>query len=306
MPRAALCAISAALITATGCLGSGTRSAVVPKDVEHLYADSEGVRIHYAAAGSGPLVVFVHGFPDFWYSWRHQMEGLRDEYRVAAMDLRGYNLSDQPGHQEDYSAAYLVDDVAAVIRAEGRDRAVVVGHDWGGFVAWQVAFRRPELLDGLILVNMPHPKGFTRELERNPEQRANSAYARAFQRPDSHLRLQVERLAALPSGGDETVRARYLEAFKRSSLEAMMFYYRQNYPREPYQEIPETPVVNVPVLQFHGLDDSALLHSALSGTWEWLHSDFTLVTIPGAGHWSHHDAAELVTTTMRGWLAARR
>jgi epoxide hydrolase 4 len=301
-----LAALLIAVVAFGGCAEAEAVDPAAAGAAEDLYADSDGVRIHYVAEGSGPLVVFIHGFPDFWYSWRHQMEGLKGEYRVAAMDLRGYNLSDKPDRQEEYDATRLVNDVAAVIRAEGRQSATVVGHDWGGFVAWQFAFRRPEMLERLILVNFPHPKGLTRELAHNPEQAANSEYARNFQQPDSHLRISAEGLSRAASQGDETIRQKYVEAFERSSLEAMMFYYRQNYPREPYQEIPQTPVVSVPVLQFHGLDDTFLLHHGLNGTWQWLGSDYTLVTIPGVGHWAHLEAADLVTSTMKSWLGARR
>jgi epoxide hydrolase 4 len=292
-------------IVAAGCTGVAVGSDLID-DVESRFAENDGVLIHYAAAGSGPLVVFIHGFPDFWYSWRHQMEGLRDDYRVVAMDLRGYNLSDQPTTQAEYDMRHLIGDVAAVVRAEGRERAVIVGHDWGGAIAWQVAFWMPEIVERLVIVNLPHPRGMSRELANNPRQQENSSYARNFQRPDSHLDVDIPRLAQAASGGDPTVHARYVEAFERSSVEGMMFYYRQNYPREPYRESGETPAVGVPVLQFHGLEDQALLHDGLNRTWEWLGSDYTLVTIPGAGHWSHHDAAELVTGTLRSWLAVPR
>ena len=114
--------------------------------VSHEYADSNGVRIHYAKAGAGPLVVFVHGFPDFWYSWHHQMQGLSDEYSVVALDTRGYNESDKPDGVESYDMTLLVADVAAVIRNEGRESAIIVGHDWGGAVAWGLATTMPELV----------------------------------------------------------------------------------------------------------------------------------------------------------------
>lgn len=103
--------------------------------VEHGYADSNGVKIHYASIGEGPLVVMIHGFPDFWYSWRHQMEVLSSDFQVVAIDQRGYNKSDQPEGDENYDMRYLVGDVAAVIRHLGRDKATIVGHDWGGAVA---------------------------------------------------------------------------------------------------------------------------------------------------------------------------
>ncbi len=305
-------ASSIVLLAVAGCAPAerapqaGPGASNIMDTVESLYADSDGVRIHYAAAGEGPLVLFIHGFPDFWYSWRHQMLGLSDEFRVAAMDLRGYNLSDQPPAQADYGMELLLRDVAAVIQAEGRDRAIIVGHDWGGAIAWQSAFNLPQMVEKLIIVNLPHPRGLFRELANNPEQQANAEYARQFQQPDSHLALSAEGLAEMPSGGDPESFERYREAFERSSLEAMMFYYRQNYPRPPYQEAPQTPVIDVPVLQFHGLEDPFLLHHGLNNTWEWLGADYTLVTIPGAGHWSHHDEPDLVTDTMKWWLLARR
>ncbi|MDE0053351.1 MAG: alpha/beta fold hydrolase [Gammaproteobacteria bacterium] len=103
--------------------------------VEHRYAENEGVRIHYVVAGTGPLVVMVHGFPDFWYSWREQIAALEDTYRIAAVDLRGYNGSDKPKGVENYAMPLLVADIASVIAAEGEESAVVTGHDWGGAIA---------------------------------------------------------------------------------------------------------------------------------------------------------------------------
>ena len=106
-------------------------------DVEHEYADSDGVKIHYAALGQGKLVVMIHGFPDFWYSWRHQMDALAPNFQVVAIDQRGYNLSDKPKGVEAYDMRLLVGDVAAVIKHLGRDRATIVGHDWGGIRSWR-------------------------------------------------------------------------------------------------------------------------------------------------------------------------
>lgn len=282
-------------------------SADLMEQAEDKFAENDGVRIHYAAAGDedDPLIVFVHGFPDFWYSWRHQMEGLQDEFRVVAMDTRGYNKSDQPEEQSAYNMQHLVADVLAVIEAEGRDKATVVGHDWGGAIAWNTALMHPEKVDKLIIVNLPHPKGIARELANNPEQQANSAYARNFQKPDSHKSLSPQMLAGFV-GKDEETRKRYVEAFENSSLNGMMSYYRENYPREPYEEnVAQIPNAKMPVLQFHGLKDTALNSDGLNNTWEWIDADYTLVTIPDAGHWAHHEAHELVTETMRWWLKAR-
>jgi pimeloyl-ACP methyl ester carboxylesterase len=287
-------------------LVTGALAAAAELEVEHKFAENNGVKIHYAAAGEGPLVVFIHGFPDYWYSWHHQMNGLKDEYRVVALDTRGYNKSDKPGKQEAYDMTLLVADVAAVIKAEKREKASIVGHDWGGAIAWRFAMTEPAMTENLIIVNSPHPKGIMRELAHNPEQKRNAQYARDFQKADSHKKLNAMLLAGIVTR-NPLLYARYVKALKNSSIEGMMHYYRQNYPREPYTEIQgELPKIAAPVLQFHGLGDTALHHHGLNKTWEWVGKDFTLVTIPKVGHWSHHEAANLVTNTMKTWLKMRR
>ena len=272
--------------------------------VENGYADSNGVKIHYASIGpkSGQLIVFVHGFPDFWYTWRDQMEALSANYQCVALDLRGYNLSDKPKGVENYDMGLLIGDVAAVIKQVGRSKAIIVGHDWGGAIAWTFAMFKPEMTEKLIILNLPHPRGLRRELAHNPEQQKNSAYARNFQKEDAHKGLTPEALAGFVAK-DAATREKYIEAFKRSDFEAMLNYYKRNYPREPYTE-DTSPVVKVkcPVLMIHGLKDTALLYPALNGTWEWV-DDLTLVTIPEAGHWVQRDASDMVTRSMKMWLA---
>lgn len=276
------------------------------QQVNTKFADSSGVKIHYAQTGSGPLIVFIHGFPDFWYGWHHQMQGLSDSYTVAAMDTRGYNLSDRPEGPDQYDMKFLVGDVAAVIRAEGQEKAVIVGHDWGGAIAWAFAASLPQMTDKLIIVNLPHMAGLARELmKEDSAQHRNSAYARIFQRDDSEKALTPKILANIVAPKNPELRAIYENAFEKSSIPSMMNYYRRNYPRQPYQ-VPELPKIQMPVLQFHGLSDTALLPPALNNTWEHLDQDWTLVTLPGTGHWAHHERAEMVTETMRWWLKMRQ
>ena len=276
--------------------------------VEHKFADNDGVSIHYAKAGSGPLVVFIHGFPDFWYSWRHQMQVLADNYTVAAMDTRGYNKSDQPSGVENYDMQLLIEDVAAVIKNEGRENAVIVGHDWGGGIAWSFAAARPELTRQLIIINLPHVKNLARELAKFEDQHRNSTYARNFQRENSHQAIKPAQLAKGIARGDKALEAKYLTAFENSSMDAMMNYYRANFPKEPYTSgaFLEIDRIKMPVLQFHGLADTALLPASLNNTWQELDQDWTLVTIPGAGHWPHHEQAEKVTNMMRAWLSLQK
>ena len=298
-----LSALSFVLIPALLCVNPIAAQSIIDQ-VEHNYVDNEGVSIHYAKMGSGPLMVFIHGFPDFWFSWRNQMTGLADDYTVAALDTRGYNLSDKPEGEENYDMALLTADVAAVINAEGETSAIVVGHDWGGGIAWSFAAAYPQMTDRLIILNLPHMKGLQRELATMGQQHSNSQYARNFQQPDSHENISPDGLAMMLSQGDEVLREIYLAAFKNSSTDSMMNYYRRNYPREPYDEGPwaELPRIQAPVLQFHGLNDTALLAPALNNTWEELEQDWTLVTIPGVGHWPHHERPEMVTNMMRTWL----
>jgi pimeloyl-ACP methyl ester carboxylesterase len=275
----------------------------IEQRVEHGYADSNGVKIHYAALGDkkAPLIVMIHGFPDFWYSWRHQMEALSKDYYVVAIDLRGYNLSDKPKGVENYDMRLLIGDVAAVIKHLGREKAIIAGHDWGGAVAWTLATYMPQMVERLMICNLPHLRGLARELANNPQQQKNSQYARDFQQPDAHKKLTPEGLTFWVK--DPEVKKKYIEAFKRSDFEAMLNYYQRNYPREPYKE-DTSPVVKIkmPVLMIHGLDDWALLAPALNNTWEWLEKDLTLVTIPGAGHFVQQDAPEMVTRSMIMWL----
>lgn len=269
--------------------------------VKEGFADSNGVKIHYASLGKGPLIVMIHGFPDYWYTWRRQMEGLADKYQCVAIDQRGYNLSDKPQGVENYDMRLLVGDVIAVIKHFGKDKAIIVGHDWGGAVAWQLALNAPQFVDRLIILNLPHPRGIMRELAHNPKQQAASAYARTFQTEGSEAAIKPEQLAFWVT--DPEAKPKYIEAFKRSDIKAMLSYYRRNYPRQPYQE-DSSPVVKtqMPVLMFHGLKDTALLSDALNNTWDWMGKDLTLVTIPDSGHFVQQDAADLVTRTMRAWL----
>jgi pimeloyl-ACP methyl ester carboxylesterase len=267
---------------------------------EDGYADSNGVKIHYVTVGKGPLVVMIHGFPDYWYSWRDQMMALSKHFQVVAIDQRGYNLSDKPKGVENYTIDKLVGDVDAVLKHLKRDKAVIVGHDWGGLVAWMFAMTHPEKTDRLVILNLPHPKGLSRELANNPQQQKNSEYARNFQE-DKNLALLTPGSLALWVKEPEA-RKHYVEAFKRSSLEGMLNYYKANYPRPPYKDDRDFPPVKCSVLMIHGLKDNFLLPGALNDTWKWLEKDLTLVTVPNAAHFVHRDASAFVTKTMVRWL----
>jgi epoxide hydrolase 4 len=286
-----------------------TKSPILPNDIDkyvtHHYADNNGVRIHYVTIGEGQTsIVMIHGFPDFWYTWRNQMIALMSKYQVAAIDLRGYNLSDKPQGGEYYLMRHLISDIQAVIRHLEKDKVIIMGHDWGGAIAWFFAMYFPTMTERLIVLDFPHPNGFVRELAQNSQQQKQSAYARDFQQEGAHKQLTPESLSAWVH--DPVARERYIEAFRRSDFEAMLQYYKQNYPRQPYQDaklnLPQLNKVQAPVLQIHGLQDQWLLPGGLNSTWEWLENSWTLLTIPQAGHFVQHDAADLVSRTIENWL----
>ncbi|XOV85013.1 MAG: alpha/beta fold hydrolase [bacterium] len=293
---------------------AGTTESKALKNLSHGFADNNGVKIHYASVGEGPLVVMIHGFPDFWYSWRDQMAGLQDNYQVVAIDQRGYNKSGQPDGVDQYAMPLLVSDVAAVIRHLGQDSATIVGHDWGGAVAWQFAFNVPQMTERLVILNLPHPLGMAREMANNPEQRANSDYARKFREgspSDPDIMFGGPMTPATLAGWvtDPAAKPIYEAAFARSSFDGMLNFYKANYPAPPAPGSPPPPPpprLKIPVLIFHGLQDTALHSDGLNNTWDWIDADVTIVTAPDAGHFVQQDASELVTTTLRWWLDARR
>lgn len=299
MMRQALAALAALMI-------AGAAQAA-PQD---RYARNGAVKIHYVVDGKGPLVVMVHGFPDYWATWKPLMAELNKAgYRTAALDLRGYNLSDKPQGEAAYAMPNLVGDVAAVIAAEGAKDAIVIGHDWGAAISWQVAFNRPDLVNRLVIMSVPHPAGMARELATNPEQQKNSQYARNFQQPGFEKNLTAEGLAGWVK--DPAEKAGYVEAFKRSDFTAMLNYYRANYPRTTGPEAqaqPEGPPqrVKVPLLVLHGMKDAALNAAGHAGVWNYADADSTVVMIPTAGHFLQHDAEAFVNRTVRSWLDQHR
>lgn len=308
-----LAAVMFAALALSACasqVDAPTAQAKAAVPLEDKYAQNGDVKIHYVASGKGPLVVMIHGYPDFSGSWTYLTPKLNDAYRVVAVDTRGYNLSSQPAGVENYEMPKLVADIDAVIKAEGYDTATVLGHDWGGSIAWMYAFTHPEKLDNLIILSTPHPVLFMERMRTDPKQQATSQYARNFQKEGSEANMTAEGLSRRVQ--DPELRAKHLEAFKRSSFAGMMNYYRANYPKtvgpdakRPF--LPDNPPqIPVPLLVIHGMKDTALLADGHAGTWNKAAKDTTIVMAPNAGHFVQFDEPELVNTTIRTWLDARR
>ena len=285
-----------------GCMIGPGESPAIP--LVSGYVNNSGVKLHYVTAGKGPLCILLHGFPDFHYSWRDQIPVLAKHFKVVALDLRGFNLSDKPAGIEAYEMEKLTSDVNALLGHFGKDKAIIVGHDWGGAIAWSFAMRHPDKTERLVVLNLPHPNGLQRELANNAQQHKNSEYARNFQLPQAASLVRPEMLVNWVK--EPEARKVYLEAMKRSSMEGMLNYYKANYPRPPYKMENRLPLIKCPVLLIHGLDDQYLLPGALNDTWKWLDKELMLVTIPGAGHFVHRDKPDRVNRIILDWLKAAK
>src|SRR6266478_1916571 len=203
--------------------------------MDHAYAEVNGIRLHYVTVGRGPLMLFVHGFPEFWYEWRRQLHEFGRDHQAVAPDMRGYNLSDKPAELSQYRVPQMVEDLRALAAHLRHETFVLVGHDWGGVVAWAFAIAHPELLERLIIVNAPHPAIFDRELRENPAQQNASRYMLTFRSAEAESILAADNYARLIEVlsrdlGDRFTaadRAAYLEAWSRpGALTGGLNWYR--------------------------------------------------------------------------------
>ena len=284
--------------------------AVLNETWQHQYITSNGIRLHYVTQGEGSLMLMLHGFPEFWYSWRHQIPEFAKDYKVVALDLRGYNESDKPQQQSAYIMSEFVKDVEGVIRGLGYDRCVLVGHDWGGIIAWNFAYAYPEMLERLILMNIPHPAKFAEGL-RTPQQLLRSSYAFFFQLPVlPELLIQSLDYRAIESAlkGMATNKSTFtqsdIEAYKdaasrRGALTAMLNYYRN-----AFTNVLSTDwsVLQVPTLMIWGEEDTALGKELTYGTEKYVR-DFQIRYIPNCSHWVQQEQPALVNQYIREFLA---
>lgn len=269
----------------------------------HREARLNGVRLHYIEEGEGPLVVLLHGFPEFWYSWRYQIPALAAAgFRVIAPDQRGYNLSEKPRGIEPYRVHHLVEDVAELIRHAGAERATVVGHDWGGGVAWYVPLLRPDVIDRLAILNAPHPMRFVRQL-RTPGQLLRSWYMFYFQIPRlPEAGIRWNRYEAIRRELPREDIERYIEAIDRpGALTAAINYYRAAFRYGLREVLRENRTVRVPTILIWGERDKYLGLGMTEGLERWV-PDLRVERIPGASHWVQIDAPQRVNELLIGFL----
>ncbi|MBR9989744.1 MAG: alpha/beta hydrolase [Gemmatimonadetes bacterium] len=281
-------------------------------DPVHDTVRSGDVMLHIARSGSGPLVILLHGFPENWTSWRNQMGPLADAgFTVIAPDLRGYNQSDAPAGVEAYATRPLVDDIAAIVRDSGQARAHVVGHDWGGVVAWHFAAAHPDLLDRLVILNAPHPGIFSRRVRR-PPQLFRSWYAAFFQLPAlPEIALRAFDFAAIRSlfrrtparsgtFSDAEIDGYVRGLAGRGRLTAVLNYYRAAVRRPSKQRVR----TDAETLVIWGEQDVALTIGLLDGL-ERYAPNVRIERIAVAGHWVQNEAPDRVTALLLEFLGGR-
>lgn len=286
---------------------------------EHKYADVNNIRLHYVTAGKGKLIMFLHGFPEFWYEWKNQLAEFGRDYQAVAPDMRGYNLSSKPIEVEQYRMKYLIGDIRALAEHLGYKKFILVAHDWGGGVAWPFAMRHSEYLEKLLIINAPHPVTFIRELRDNPAQRKASQYILVHRTPEAEDILVRNNYALLVSSlledgikkgyFTEQDRKAYIEAWSQpGALTGGLNYYRAahlgSFTGESEDSLSANPslfMVAVPTLVIWGEKDKYLLTGNLVGLEKYV-SKLTIKRIPDGSHWVIHEKPGLVNSYIREFI----
>lgn len=288
----------------------------------HETVAANGLKFHVARAGEGPLMLFLHGFPEYWAMWRPLLEhfGARG-FCAAAPDLRGYNLSDKPAGVDAYRARHIVADIRDLAhRLNGGAPFILVGHDWGGAAAWNLASSAPELVSRLVILNSPHPYTFWRELVHNPAQQKASEYMLKLRAPQAEARLSENGYARLwnfafgetSPAFSEADRAAYLEAWAQpGALTGSLNWYRASPLLPPSADDPGAArltleakdfMVRVPTLVIHGERDRALLTGLLDGLQQCV-PQLRIERIAEASHWVMEEFPARVNRLIRDFIA---
>ena len=277
------------------------------------YAQVNGVKLHYVEQGRGELMLFLHGFPEFWYEWKDLLPEFARDHHAVAPDLRGYNLSDHPQSVDQYRVPVIVDDIQALAVKLKARKFILVGHDWGGVIAWAYASAHPEMLDKLIIVNAPHPAVFARELASNPAQQKASSYFNLVNSPQAETFLSQNNFATFqglikPWATAADVQE-YVANWSRGLTGGLNYYRaaRLHSPvdggQAPPNTLPEMKPIETPTLVIWGEKDTALLTGNLNGLDAYV-KNLTVRRVPEGTHWVIHEKTAEVIRDMRGFLAA--
>jgi pimeloyl-ACP methyl ester carboxylesterase len=278
----------------------------------HRYAVVNGITLHYVEQGKGELILFLHGFPEFWYEWKDLLPEFSKDHHAVAPDMRGYDLSEAPADVESYRVPVIVEDVRSLAVKLKARKFVLVGHDWGGVIAWAFASAHPEMLDKLVIVNAPHPAVFARELATNPAQQKASAYFNLFNSPQAEKFLERDGFATLqglikPWATPADIKE-YVANWSRG-LTGGLNYYRASRLHSPVDGDQGTPAnalppmkpIETPTLVIWGEKDTALLTGNLNGLDEYV-KNLTVRRVADATHWVIHEKTAEVIQDMREFL----
>ena len=292
--------------------------------LKNSYVHVNGVRLHVVTAGKGPLILFLHGFPEFWYEWKNQLAEFGKDHLAVAPDMRGYDLSDKPQALDQYKMNVLVEDVRALgDHFSHQKKFILVAHDWGGAVAWAFAIAHPEMLEKLVIVNAPHPGVFGRLLATDPAQQKASQYMLMFRSPQAEQTLSADNYAWLVSAvlgdglkngvfNDEDKQA-YIKAWSQpGALTGGLNYYRANEVGPPAagqnpsggrSSAPDLSalMVKVSTLVIWGEKDTALLTQNLDGLEKFV-PQLTIKRIPDGSHWVVHEKRDEVNAAIRDFI----
>jgi epoxide hydrolase 4 len=255
------------------------------------------LKLHYDSEGDGPLVVLLHGFPEYRISWKRQLPALaRAGFRAVAPDLRGYGESPKPRGVEPYLMTHVVDDVVELIESLGNTPCVLVGHDWGAVAAWGVAMHRPDLLRKLVIINVPHPAAIAREVKRSTRQKVNLLYQLFFQLPllpELVMRLLGRAFLRRAARYTPEEIEDYIRQWKRGGLTPMLNYYRA-IGKSRAEMRKRHSRIEVPTMIIWGEREPVFLPTALEDIGQWV-TNVRIARLPGIGHFAQHDAAERVS-----------
>lgn len=285
---------------------------------KHEFVISNGIRIHYVTAGEGPLLILLHGFPQFWYAWRHQIPELAKHYKVVVPDLRGYGETERPQNVSDYRLSLVSADITGLIQALGYEKAHIVGHDWGGSVAWKIAMDQPQFVDRLVVINSPHPYKMIKALRSSFSQMAKSWYIFFFQLPylpESAFNMSprgiLEKLfkgAAIRKDAfkDEDI-DQYLKAIEKpGALTAALNYYRALRESVKEEKSEAKKKIGAPTLLIWGEKDTALGKELTYGMESLFTGPFSIQYIENCSHWVPEEQPELVNRLVDQFVQKRK
>ncbi len=278
--------------------------------VVHEYIEVNGINLHIAKKGSGiKLVILLHGWPEFWYTWRYQIPVLAEHYTVVAPDLRGFNLSDKPIGIENYEMSVVAKDIADLIKKLGFEKAYIVGHDWGGAVAWTFSVLYPELTDKLVILNSPHPRIMMQAFKNSPSQLLKSWYMFMHQLPIIPELLYTFTLPLFfkqfvkgwmynkENFTDEDLQE-FIKAYKqKGALTGSLNYYRTMLRVKHHDPIFKQKT-KASTLFIWGEGDKALGKELTYDTQKYVDASLTIKYIPNCSHWTQNDCPELVNNFM--------